>query len=124
VILTSRSRIRQIVANLSSNAIKYTDSGGVTVQAMRRTVDPAGEPGEWVTIAFSDTGRGIPPDKLEFIFQEFGRIGDSDKIGAGLGLAISRLLAQALGGHLTVESELGVGSTFTLWLPSHELPSG
>jgi signal transduction histidine kinase len=64
----------------------------------------------------SDSGRGIPSEKLDFIFQEFGRIG-SDKTGAGLGLAISRLLAQALGGHITVTSELGRGSTFALWLP-------
>ena len=64
-----------------------------------------------------DTGRGIPPDKLDFIFEEFGRIGDSDQTGAGLGLAISRLLAQALGGQVTVVSRMGRGSTFSLWLP-------
>jgi signal transduction histidine kinase len=69
-----------------------------------------------LTVEVSNTGRGVPPEKLDFIFQEFGRI-DGDKTGAGLGLAISRLLAQALGAHITVTSELGRGSAFTLWLP-------
>ena len=68
-------------------------------------------------VEVTDTGLGIAPDKLDFIFQEFGRVGGSETPGAGLGLAISRLLAQALGGRITVASELGRGSTFTLWLP-------
>ena len=72
-----------------------------------------------VVVEVIDTGPGIPADRQEFIFQEFSRIGDSNKPGAGLGLAISRLLAQALGGQISVESEPGNGSTFTLWLPLH-----
>ena len=88
----------------------------MTIRSAKRSVGPSGDIGEWVIVEVSDTGRGVPPEKLDFIFQEFGRIG-SDKSGAGLGLAISRLLAQALGGHISVTSKLGIGSTFTLWLP-------
>jgi signal transduction histidine kinase len=117
LVRTSRTRVRQIVANLLSNAIKYTDNGSVAVTAARRPVGPGGDAGDWVVIEVADTGRGIPPDKLDFIFEEFGRIGDSDQTGAGLGLAISRLLAHALGGQITVRSQLGIGSTFILWLP-------
>jgi signal transduction histidine kinase len=115
-IQTSKSRVRQIASNLLSNAIKYTDSGSVSVRADHRSdgTFPGGP--DWLVIEVCDTGRGVPLEKLDFIFQEFGRI-DGDKTGAGLGLAISRLLAQALGGHITVTSELGRGSTFTLWLP-------
>jgi signal transduction histidine kinase len=115
-IQTSKSRVRQIVSNLLSNAIKYTDSGSVLVRAEHRSDGAFPKGPDWLTIEVSDTGRGVPPEKLDFIFQEFGRI-DGDKTGAGLGLAISRLLAQALGAHITVTSELGCGSTFTLWLP-------
>jgi signal transduction histidine kinase len=115
-IQTSKSRVRQIVSNLLSNAIKYTDSGSVSVHAEHRSDGTFPKGPDWLTIEVSDTGRGVPPEKLDFIFQEFGRI-DGDKTGAGLGLAISRLLAQALGAHITVTSELGCGSTFTLWLP-------
>jgi signal transduction histidine kinase len=115
-IQTSKSRVRQIASNLLSNAIKYTDSGSVSLRAEHRSdgTFPGGP--DWLVIDVSDTGRGVPSEKLDYIFQEFGRI-DGDKTGAGLGLAISRLLAQALGGHITVTSELERGSTFTLWLP-------
>jgi signal transduction histidine kinase len=118
VIRTSRLRVRQIVANLLSNAIKYTDAGSVTLRASLRSSGPSGESGDWIALGVSDTGRGIAADKLEFIFEEFGRIGDSDATGAGLGLAISRLLAHALAGQITVVSEPRHGSTFTLWLPA------
>jgi signal transduction histidine kinase len=121
---TSRTRVRQILANLLSNAIKYTDDGSVTVRAARSSVGPVGGGGDWVLIEIADTGRGIPPDKLEFVFEEFGRVGDSDQTGAGLGLAISRLLAHALGGQITVSSQLGTGSCFTLWLPLIPDPPG
>ena len=117
IIRTSRSRVHQIASNLLSNAIKYTDAGSVSVRATYESPGPFADSGDWVAVEFSDTGRGIPSEKLDFIFQEFSRIGDTSKTGAGLGLAISRLLAQALGGHLTATSELGRGSAFTLWLP-------
>jgi signal transduction histidine kinase len=120
VVVTSDVRVRQIVSNLLSNAIKYTDAGGVTLRLGRRTDGRSPDELHWMAVAVSDTGPGIPADKLDLIFQEFSRLNDDGKRGAGLGLAISRLLAQALGGHVSVESELGRGSTFTLWLPMGE----
>ena len=117
LVRTSRTRVHQIVANLLSNAIKYTDHGSVAVNVRRGRVGPSNDGGDWIRIEVTDTGRGIPPDKLDFIFEEFGRVGDGDQTGAGLGLAISRLLAVALGGQITVSSQPGNGSTFILWLP-------
>ena len=117
LIRTSWTRVRQIASNLLSNAIKYTNAGSVTVTVMRRPPVDSAHGVEWVSIEVADTGRGIPPDKLDYIFQEFGRVAGNERPGAGLGLAISRLLAQALGGRITVTSEVGRGSTFTLWLP-------
>ena len=124
VLQSSRPRVRQIIANLLSNAIKYTDAGSVNVSAIRRSVGPCNENGDWIAVACADTGRGIPHEKLDFIFEEFGRIDDNEKTGAGLGLAISRLLAENLGGQLTVTSDVGRGSTFTLWLPLTASTSG
>ncbi len=117
VIESSRPRVRQIASNILSNAIKYTDSGSVTIRVQQRRGNSSEPPGDWIVVDFIDTGSGIPLEKHEFIFEEFSRIGDNNKPGAGLGLAISRLVAEALGGHITVQSELGAGSTFTLWLP-------
>ncbi len=120
VVETDPARVRQIVANLLSNAIKYTDRGSVQLRVANAHVngdDGAGESGSWVLLEFTDSGMGIAPDKQDYIFEEFSRVGGSDRAGAGLGLAISRLLAQALGGRITVNSAEGRGSTFTLWLP-------
>jgi signal transduction histidine kinase len=117
LIRTRSTRLRQITSNLLSNAIKYTPTGAVTVTVSRRAPADDGEGVDWVLVEVTDTGLGIAPDKVDFIFQEFGRVGGSETPGAGLGLAISRLLAQALGGRITVASEVGRGSTFTLWLP-------
>lgn len=113
---TDPTRLRQIVANLLSNAVKYAPRGQVTVDAEIR---PAGGPGPggWVALRVTDTGPGIPEDKREQIFQEFTRLDPEAQQGAGVGLAISRRIARLLGGDLTVESEVGRGSTFTLWLP-------
>lgn len=127
VVETDRARVRQIAANLLSNAIKYTDSGSVEVRVVSGGAAPAALPGTapgdppdlWARIEIADTGVGIAPDKQEFIFEEFSRLGGDAHSGAGLGLAISKLLAQALDGRLTVRSEPGRGSTFTLWLPAH-----
>jgi signal transduction histidine kinase len=117
-IVTSATRVRQIVANLISNAIKYSERGVIHVRAGAVAHGPDRLPGAWIRVDVTDEGPGIPHDKQEFIFEEFGRIAPAGKPGAGLGLAISRLLAQALGGQLTVASTVGSGSTFTLWLPA------
>jgi signal transduction histidine kinase len=123
LIRTSRTRVRQIASNLLSNAIKYTKDGSVTVTIMRRASADSADGGAWASIEVSDTGPGIPPDKLEYIFQEFGRVAGSEAPGAGLGRAISRHLAQAHGGRITVTSQVGRGSAFTLWLPLVHDPS-
>ncbi|HEX2692852.1 MAG TPA: ATP-binding protein [Gemmatimonadaceae bacterium] len=106
------AKVQQIVLNLLANAIKFTPPGGSIV------VQCGLEP-EYVTIDVIDTGRGIPPDKLETIFEPFVQLksGGASLNGTGLGLPISRRLAEAMGGSLTATSELGKGSTFTLRLP-------
>ena len=114
------TRVRQVLSNLVSNAVKYTRAGHVTVKASRRTDDGAPRQGEWVAISVKDTGPGIPADKQQTIFQEFTRLDPNAPHGAGVGLAISRRIACLLGGDVTVESEVGRGSTFTLWLPARD----
>jgi ammonium transporter len=114
-IVTDRDKVRQIVLNLVSNAIKYTDDGLIRVSA-----DVADGR---LHVDVSDTGFGIPEEDLSKIFDEFHRAdskGARDRRGTGLGLTISQRLARALGGDLTVASRLGAGSTFTLDLPLEE----
>lgn len=109
-------RLRQILFNLLANAIKFTETGEVSLLAR---VEP-GAAGEVLALEVSDTGIGIPAHKLEEIFEAFSQVDDSTTRqygGTGLGLAICRRLARAMGGDLTVESELGVGSRFTARLP-------
>ncbi|HKO15929.1 MAG TPA: PAS domain-containing protein [Gemmatimonadaceae bacterium] len=110
-----RERMTQILTNLLTNAVKFTEAGSVIVEcrAEERTV----------RIDVRDTGRGIPADKLASVFDPFVQAGHSaeeQQQGVGLGLAISRELARAMGGELTVESVVGRGSTFTLRLPRAE----
>ena len=114
---SDRARVRQIVANLLSNAIKYTPQGSITVRARRRAGRSDGDDCDGAVVEVSDTGAGIAVEKQDYIFEEFSRLGTGDATGAGLGLAISNLLAQRLGGRILVQSEVGRGSTFTLWLP-------
>ena len=114
MVVTDASRVRQIVANLLSNAIKYTDTGSVTLRVHHQPgVDPHAQR---ILIRVADTGPGIPPDKLVSIFEEFTRLSDRQP-GAGVGLAISKHLANAIGCSLDVASEVGKGSTFTLAVP-------
>jgi len=124
--------LRQILVNLLGNAIKYTPSGSIAVRMYDPAEPDGGEsdrrPQAWTAIEVQDTGIGIHPADYGRIFEEFEQVGagprgDSALRGTGLGLAISRRLAQALGGRIEVESKLGSGSRFTLWLPSErELP--
>jgi len=110
---TDPEKMRQVVLNLLGNAVKFTGRGSVRVEA-RAT----GESG--LTIAVSDTGIGIAPEKLDLVFEEFSQADASatrEHGGTGLGLAIARHLARLLGGDITVESTIGVGSTFTVTLP-------
>jgi signal transduction histidine kinase len=106
-------RVRQVLLNLLTNAIKFTASGGsieVSCDADQTHV----------FVRVRDTGIGVPADKLETIFEPFVQLDRHQlhgRAGAGLGLAISRDLARAMNGELGVESDMGQGSTFTLTLP-------
>ncbi|HEU4561750.1 MAG TPA: ATP-binding protein [Longimicrobium sp.] len=117
-----REKLQQIVINLLSNAIKFTPPGGViAVEAGRSPVDPTN-----VLLRVSDTGIGIPPEKQASVFEPFvqvdmSRTGRSE--GSGLGLAISRDLARGMGGDLSLESQMGKGSTFTLTLAAADTGS-
>lgn len=108
------NRIEQIIANLVSNAVKYTEAGSVRIRA--RQVEAADAPAR-IHVDVEDTGAGIPADKMHLLFQEFSRLQVTSVPGAGLGLSISYRIAHALGGEITVTSEVGRGSVFTLSLP-------
>ncbi len=108
-----REKLRQVLINLVSNAIKFTEPGGSIAVECEAAADS-------VTFTVADTGRGIPPDKLSEIFEPFVQVNKQftrDQDGVGLGLAISRDLAHAMHGELSVKSTLGVGSRFSLRLP-------
>ncbi len=110
-------RVRQILSNVLSNAVKYTPEGTITTEAELCTDGRAPSGGDWIAIHVTDTGPGIPEEKQETIFHEFTRLDPEAQHGAGVGLAISRRIARLLGGDMTVQSEVGRGSTFTFWLP-------
>ena len=119
-------RTRQIVVNLLSNAVKFTDAGGrITVRAGRADAVAPGARvngrGPWTFIEVRDTGIGIAPEMQAAVFDPFVQAESGrtrTRGGTGLGLAISRRLARLMGGDVTLESTLGKGSTFTLWLPA------
>ena len=117
---TDPVRLRQILTNLTSNAFKFTERGRVSVNIYPAT-DAPGAPGtDLIAFEVSDTGIGVAPREREIIFEAFrqGDEGTTRKYGgAGLGLAICQQLASAMGGAITVESEVGKGSTFTAYLP-------
>ena len=111
-------RLRQILLNLLSNACKFTKGGEVALRT-RTIVDGR----NWIEFAVSDTGIGMTPDQQAKLFQEFTQADSSTARqfgGTGLGLAITRKLAQMMGGDVTVTSELGKGSIFTVRLPASE----
>jgi signal transduction histidine kinase len=142
---TDPTHLRQILVNLIGNAVKYTPAGGITVrgrlvpavsptrstggrrhstETSQRRNGPPDERRTWIALQVVDTGVGISASDHARIFEEFEQVnagprGESMQRGTGLGLAISRRLAQLLDGEIGVESELGKGSTFTLWLPVH-----
>jgi len=110
---TDQEMIRQIVFNLLSNAAKFTERGRIVLAARYA--------GDEVSISVTDTGIGIPAEQLARVFDEFSQVDGSttrQHAGTGLGLAISRRLAGLLGGGVDVESEVGVGSTFTMTVPA------
>jgi signal transduction histidine kinase len=108
------TKVRQTLFNLLSNAAKFTDHGTITLTVQR-------EPDDWLTFAVSDTGIGMTEEQLGRLFEAFSQAEASTRSrygGTGLGLAISRHFARMMGGDLTVESEYGRGSTFTVRLPA------
>jgi signal transduction histidine kinase len=121
VVSADPQRVQQIVLNLLSNAIKFTPVKGRVRMSCSVGNRPDGDrPGQVACVRVSDTGVGIPADRIDSIWQPFVQLGrklSQPGEGVGLGLAISRDLARRLGGELAVTSELGVGSTFTLSLP-------
>ncbi len=109
---TDQDKVRQILINLLGNAIKFTKQGVITTTARRHE--------DKLMLAVADSGIGIPEDDLERIFEEFQQVDTSTTRkhgGTGLGLSISRHLAHLLNGEISVESTVGVGSTFTLVIP-------
>jgi len=117
VILTDRNRVKQVVSNLVSNAIKYSEPGGpITIHVVRKPRPRVPDPENWIAVAVEDAGPGIPDDKLEEIFQEFTRLESGAHMsGSGLGLTIARRVARRLGGDIDVSNSNG--AVFTLWLP-------
>lgn len=111
-VVADRTRLRQVLINLVSNAIKYNRDGGDVLLEVRQTRDG-------VVLSVHDTGVGIPEARKAELFQPFNRLGreTSDVAGTGIGLAVSRRLAEAMSGRLECASVEGEGSTFTLHLP-------
>jgi signal transduction histidine kinase len=131
-IVTDSRKLRQIVQNLVGNALKFTDRGKITVSAKTISRSPERLPipddqtgqqigrSQWLEIKVSDTGLGIPPDKLDVIFEKFHQVDASatrSHGGLGLGLYIAKQFTELLGGEIEVESELGRGSIFTVTIP-------
>lgn len=120
-VVGDRHRLIQVVINLLSNAVKFTPAGSVTVRvAVGDSSRPATPPTREVVVSVADTGVGIPAEAREKVFEVFGQAGDtlSDAPrGTGLGLPISRQILEHHGGRLWLESEVGVGSTFSFSLP-------
>jgi signal transduction histidine kinase len=114
---TDRTKVKQIILNLLSNAVKFTHSGSITLSA---TIE-----GDFVRLDVTDTGIGIRKEDLAAIWDDFRQVDQSrtrEFGGTGLGLSITRKLSGALGGRVTLTSEYGSGSTFTVFLPLRSEP--
>jgi signal transduction histidine kinase len=110
------TKIRQSLFNLLSNACKFTESGSVSLDVIREEGEPA-----WITFRVTDTGIGMTPEHVSKLFQPFSQVDPSTTRrfgGTGLGLVITRRFCEAMGGDISVESQPGVGSTFTIRLPA------
>ncbi|HEY9881541.1 MAG TPA: ATP-binding protein, partial [Leptolyngbyaceae cyanobacterium] len=132
-ISVDQGKLRQILINLLGNALKFTERGWVQLQVCvlpkapydsGKSTNGAAEP-VWLSFQIKDTGPGISEDALESIFEPFSQIHYQhvSSEGTGLGLTISRRYAELMGGQITVQSQLGVGSTFTFIVPTHPVSS-
>ena len=108
-VLADSAQIERVISNLVVNAVRYTKRGEIKIGAERRD--------DHVAVSISDTGNGIPAEYLPHIFDKFVQVPGAQTGGAGLGLAISKSLVEAHGGHMSVQSEVGRGATFTFTLP-------
>jgi signal transduction histidine kinase len=111
------TKVRQTLFNLLSNAAKFTEQGTISLTIARAD----GEDGDWLTFAVADTGIGMTEEQLGRLFEAFSQAEASTRSrygGTGLGLAISRHFCRMMGGDITVESEPGQGSAFTVRLPA------
>jgi signal transduction histidine kinase/ligand-binding sensor domain-containing protein len=121
---TDKARVQQMVINLLSNAVKFTEAGSVRVEVRVTEQENAraGEQEKDLVISVSDTGKGIPPDELPALFDEYRQVeGESESSvqkGTGLGLSITKKFAELLGGSIGVGSEVGKGSSFTVSVPT------
>ena len=116
IVMADQTRVRQIILNIVSNAAKFTDKGFIRLRMVPTPQE--------VLISVTDTGIGIPPDKLDHIFEEFTQVDASTTRrygGTGLGLAITRSFVELHKGRIWVESEVGVGSTFNFTLPREQV---
>ncbi|PJF44191.1 MAG: hypothetical protein CUN55_05215, partial [Phototrophicales bacterium] len=103
-------RIEQVLQNLISNAVKFSPDGGTVTITMSRKDN-------YACISVSDQGEGIPEDKLKRIFERFYRVPGISQEGIGIGLSIVKQIVEAHGGYVTVESTVGKGTTFSVFLP-------
>lgn len=116
-VYTDRTKLKQILINLISNAIKYNRPGGsVTIECQRNDK-------QWVRVSVKDSGHGLSPEKLEQLYQAYNRLGQEDgpEEGTGIGLTVTRRLIEILGGNIGVKSTVGVGSIFWIELESAEV---
>jgi signal transduction histidine kinase len=115
-IQADQMRLRQTLLNLMSNANKFTDRGTISIEAHQGQENGR----DWITLSVADTGIGMTPEQMGKLFQEFSQASSTTASkygGTGLGLVISKRFCQLMGGDITVESELGRGSTFTIRVP-------
>jgi len=123
IVRTDGLRVEQVLVNLVSNALRHTQAGGTITMSARPAAGPnAGYAGAGVTVAVADTGAGIPAEELSHIWERFYQVDKArdrrrGNTGLGLGLAICYTTVTLLGGRIDVESVLGEGTTFRIWLP-------
>ncbi|WP_392532971.1 sensor histidine kinase [Nostoc sp. C117] len=116
IVMGDRLELRRVLYNLIANAMKFTDTGGITIRILEKSPNPDLQ--DWITIEVEDTGYGIAPEDQATIFERF-RQGRNKRSGSGLGLHLSHRIVEAHAGTIQVTSEIGKGSLFTVQLPKN-----